>query len=193
MGDIKEGYDRVSDILKIFSDFDSIPPEILERKANIGTRVHSAIAEYILLGTGEEFLEESDLGYFNSWKLWYHEGEEKLIRFSETRLYDDRKMYTGAIDGVWSDEGGARNYLIDWKTSAKENPLVWPLQAALYQELLFKSKLCELEDIAFFLKLDKNGGAPELIQYEITEHTIQVAMWALKRYKQEKRLLETVF
>jgi hypothetical protein len=200
MSNIKEGYDRVSDILAMFSDFGSIPQEILERKAAIGTRVHAAITEYIMLGIGEESLEDSDIGYFNSWKNWYHCKHVPTvnpdlhmdIKYSETRLYDDKKMLTGCIDGIWCSAGD-HNVLVDWKTSFKENPLVWPLQAALYQSLIYANQLCDIEDMVCFLKLDKNGGDAEEIHYCITEHTIHVADWAVKKYKQEKRSSETIF
>ena len=42
-GDIREGYLRVSQILKPLSNFDGIEKDVLERKADIGTAVHKAI------------------------------------------------------------------------------------------------------------------------------------------------------
>lgn len=182
--EIKTGFVRISNILSCFSDFSGIDEYVLENKKNLGIRVHEAINEHIDTYSIFVDLQEQDRGYFESWKSWYENdnfsGINREIVHNEVRLYDDKRMITGKIDGIWKKDGAL--YLIDWKTSASENKLTWPLQAALYLQLIRKNKLCECSNTVYFIKLDKNGAEPKECCYEITDFHFKVADWAVKKY-----------
>lgn len=174
MDNIKDGYTRVSEIISLFSDFSHIEPHVLANKARIGTNVHKAINEHIELGINLSPLNDRESLYFQSWKGWY-ENQDGRVNHMETRLYDDARMITGCIDGIWVNTGAC---LIDWKTSANENPLTWPLQAALYIELIRLNKEqfdFPIFDTAFFLKLDRYGKKAQMCSYPLTSFHFDVA------------------
>jgi hypothetical protein len=184
---IKPGYTRVSEILRIFNDFSTIDPYILENAKNRGSRVHAAIDEYIKTAMVLTELEEQDKPYFESFMSWYESipGIEKEITHNEVRLYDDKRMITGKIDGVL--RRGGRLILIDWKTSSSANDLSWPLQAALYVQLIRKNKLCDISDTVIFLQLDKYGGPAREHVYEICKPIHKMANWAVNKFRKEAK------
>jgi hypothetical protein len=166
---IKEGFIRVSKILDTFRLPVSIPKDIYDNARERGIRLHNAFHQRITKGCIFQALQEQDLGYMQSWEDWYEDGlgVEKNICLTETRIYDTKKPITGKIDGVWEKEG--KNYLIDWKCTSVEDKTIWPIQMAAYSQLIKRSNLCKLEDTAFILKLNKEGGDAKLIPIELTD------------------------
>lgn len=122
------GYVRVSEILKRFSDYSDVDPVMLEEKAKIGTNVHQAI---IADCAGDFVLFETDRAqaYFESYKLWSKMDNIEIKQVP--RLYCDQYMITGECDGLWK---GHR--LLDWKCSASPSEKVWNMQAHFYWYLL---------------------------------------------------------
>ncbi len=155
-------YARVSEVLSCFSDFSHIDPEVLQNKANIGTKVHKAIEDDI----GDVFptLDARTIGYFESYKAWKQETSPKFDK-SEQRFYCHEKMITGQIDSLvhygWSFQVPV---MVDFKTSVQESKVVWPMQAHLYAYLLAVNGI-SVQPRYLFIKLNKFGKLPEVFEY----------------------------
>lgn len=125
------GYVRVSEILKRFSDYSDVDPVMLEEKAKIGTNVHQAI---IADCAGDFVLFETDRAqaYFESYKMWQKFESRQISQIP--RLYCDTYMITGECDGLI--QGLQGEILIDWKCSASSDKTTWNMQAHFYFYLL---------------------------------------------------------
>lgn len=158
-------YARVSDILKPFSNFDGIDPNVLSNKAQIGTNIHQAIHDEV---SGEmPIVNEDNVGYFKSFKSWR---EALLPKFfhTEKRYFDNEKMVTGQIDALITLPGSEEPLLIDYKTSVQESP-TWIMQAHLYYDLVAKSGLA-IAQRCLFVKLHKFGMFPMVFEYKINKN-----------------------
>lgn len=173
-------YARVSDILRPFTDFSNIDPKVLANKARIGTSCHQAIADDI---EGEFPSPDADaVGYFESFLKW-----KEAVSFqccaSEMRYFDDEKMITGQIDAI-GQLGYGTPYLIDFKTSAQESPITWPMQAHLYYYLIQKCRILQ-GDVAkkfLFIKLNKHGELPQVFEYKYSQNLSAKCMQAIDSY-----------
>lgn len=153
-------YARVSDILKPFCNFDHIDPFVLQNKANIGTRVHEAIADDVVGDFPCPGIK--GIGYFESYVKW-KESVKPLFVLSEKRMFCDEKMITGQIDGLI--EVGSKVVLVDFKTSVKESKETWPMQAHLYAHLLRANGFSFYPEY-HFVKLNKLGLLPDIFEYK---------------------------
>ncbi len=177
-------YARVSDILSAFNDFSGIDPIVLKNKANLGTRVHECIKQII---DGDFPVVTPDiLGYVQSFQEWV-----KLINLtfleSEMRYYDDTKMLTGCIDALIKLEGEEKAILIDFKTSAQESPVTWPMQAHLYQYLLSTANKI-IAPRFLFIKLDKTGKLPKVFQYRFDLNILRKCLCEVDKFWEKSRL-----
>ncbi len=154
-------YARVSEILQPLNSFDHINPFILSRKAEIGTIVHKAINDEIL----QEFpyVPKNCEGYFESFCKWKQALNPEFIE-TEKRYFCEDKMICGQIDALIQFPHSDLPILVDFKTSAVESPVVWPMQAHLYYYLLEKNKI-PISKKYLFVKLNKMGHYPLVFQY----------------------------
>jgi len=162
--DIKPGYDRVTSCLSFASGMDKIPPEVLQKAADRGTAVHSAI-DGIIKGLGD-FSEPEHKGYIDSFKLWAADKKNLFkLQPAPPRFYCDELMITGEIDCYYYPNQIMLQdaYIVDFKTSAKESKM-WNLQASAYMYL--NNKYAFGQSKCIFVKLDKNGLYPEIYEYE---------------------------
>lgn len=190
---IDNRYRRVSDVISVMNTgLLNINPEILAAKAEIGTNVHAAIAEYIEIGTVTDKLTEREFAYFESFRSWYENGDRlgisKNILHIETRLYDSDKMITGCIDGILKKDD--KLFLVDWKTSVSANKLTWPTQAAFYVQLIRRNGLCDIDDEVCFLKLAKTGDDPQEIRFQLTDYHYRIADWLQEHTKGTAQIIE---
>lgn len=131
----------------------------------IGTSVHRAIAssiDYIPFS-----LEDDEKGYFESWFKWY----DKLkcdIQYMETRLYCEKFMLTGAIDGIVAFTDGSK-CIVDWKTSSSYNDDLWALKGAFYHHLVKTNNLSDISDRVLYVQLNKHGRDPTVREYTIDQ------------------------
>ncbi len=154
-------YARVSEILKPFTNFDHIDPQVLANKIRIGIDTHKAIEEDI---NGIFPSPPADCQkYFDSYSKW-KERLQPSFSMSETRLYCHEKMICGQIDALIQFPGEEQLVLVDFKTSASESPKVWPRQAHLYHYLLTQNGKT-ISPRFLFVKLDKYGKMPIVFQY----------------------------
>jgi len=194
MEKIKDGYTRVSTILDFIPSIipnggeekikwgfpmQSIPEDILNRKAQIGTRVHEAINAWKI----DDFyaLNDEEKGYFESFQKWKDFMHLKPVH-SELRLYNEPMMITGAIDMVCKIKESENLILIDFKTSASCDPKKWLLQAAFYHELLQYNGI-ETQPNVLFLKLDKRGDMPNVNIFTINTRAKKCMICAYNLYK----------
>lgn len=164
--DIKPGYTRVSEFCSRYEDFGNIDQAVLENKCRIGTSVHKAIQSSIECIPFR--LAEDEKGYFESWFKWWDKMRCDIVHMEE-RLYCDKFMLTGAIDGIIVFNDGITKSIVDWKTSASCNDDIWALKGAFYHHLVTTNKLCDISERVIYLQLDKHGGQPTVREYIIDQ------------------------
>lgn len=125
-------------------DFSMVPPDVLERKRQLGTAVHLACE----LDDSDELDECAAvvLPYVEAWRKFKADtGAEVLM--NEQRLFSQRLRFAGTLDRVVRVRSGDV-YLIDLKTSISM-PASYGVQLAGYQLLL--------DDSALTTKLTRKG------------------------------------
>lgn len=171
---------RVSSILAMIPTKDSdgkwgypiqsINQCVLERKAELGSSVHAAIAahcrdEFIPISPKEE-------GYLESYHKW-----EKDMKFKpnsiEKRLYHDHLKLTGCIDMIIDLKEDL--YITDFKCTVAADPVKWKIQAALYHVLATINDI-PVEKTALFVQLDPNGDMPKVHRYNINDNLVLCAI-----------------
>ena len=149
---------RVTEILRYYTSYDKVPPEILNRAAARGTSVHALCAGLAKGAWIPDGMIAEDLqGYVNSFKLWMQAQVSKFI-VVEKRYVDEDLGFTGQLDFVviGSDD---QLYLVDIKTSSKPQK-TYAIQLAAYDHLLRIHKI--QVKAAILVYLDKEGEFPEI-------------------------------
>jgi hypothetical protein len=179
-------YVRVSTILSQLQNFDHIDPVVLQAKAHLGTRVHEAIDLYF---NGKPHnLAPKEEAYFTSFMRWYGLMNPKVI-IQEARYYDHDKKLTGQVDAVLKLPYEKIPVLIDWKTSAVENTMIWTYQGHFYHHLLKKNGITFLADRVLFVKLDPRGNPPKVSVYEIVPDTTDYCLSLVDKYWEKQNNL----
>lgn len=173
-----KNYARVSEILEPFSNFSSISQEVLSNKQIIGSKIHDAIHDDI---QGDfPIVPANGVGYFQSYEKWRTRLAPIFLE-SEVRYYDDDRMITGCIDALIKLEGKEEAILIDFKTSAQESPITWPMQAHLYHYLLGGASKV-IAPRFLFVKLDKLGALPRVFEYKFDRNILSKCMTAIDTF-----------
>lgn len=155
----RENYTRVTKILYPFSGLEKVPAEVVKKAGIRGTKVHK-ICEAIVSGLGELGVDPETFGYVESFKKWWHTGQDVLMM--EERFYDDDLEISGQVDLVIKTPEGLA--LVDLKTSyAPSN--TWEVQGNAYAYLARNHK----HDIRkiYFLHLNKTGKEPKIYEYAV--------------------------
>lgn len=183
-GFLKNGGIRVSSVLSMIPtrDFDgkwgypmqAIDQGVLQRKADLGSSVHAAIAAHCR----DEFMpvNAKEEGFLGSYLKW--EKEMNLEpRLMEVRYYHESMKLTGCIDmlGSLPNQKPEEYYIIDFKCTVSADAVRWPIQAALYH-LLCKARNIQVEKTALFVQLDPNGELPKVHKYVITDTLMAAAI-----------------
>ena len=168
---------------KFLVDFSHIDKEILDRKTAIGTNVHNAIHDDIQ--GNFPLLIGDEQGYFKSFDKWRRALNPTFIE-TERRYYCDEKMITGCIDGLIKLHGEEKAVLVDFKTSAQESPITWPLQGHLYHYLVNLTR-DDLSPRILFIKLDRNGFLPKVFEYKVYSRTMDQCMQAIATFWKDKK------
>lgn len=179
-----KNYARVSDIISPFNDFSKIDPEVLKKKADLGTRVHDAIKD--LINDDFPVITPDIFGYVESFQQWRELIKPTFLE-SEMRYYDETKMLTGCIDALIKMEFEDKAILIDFKTSAQESPITWPMQAHLYQYLLSTANK-NIASRFLFLKLDKQGQFPKVFSYRFDVNILRKCLLSVDTFWEKTRL-----
>lgn len=170
-------YDRVSDILKPYTNFTHIDPWVLQNKCEIGTTVHQAINDYLIGDFPAPGI--SGAPYFESFIKWYTKIKPEVYEL-EKRYFNDDKMITGQIDALMGMPGDFAPVLIDYKTSSVESP-TWVMQGHLYH-FMVQSEMT-VGNRVLFLKLSKEGKFPTVFEYKICPNIHRNCMIAIEEYK----------
>lgn len=166
------GYTHITDISGAFAGYGSIPRSILQNAADRGNQVHDIVKDVILNVPvdGERYyyfnkrmngdIERINLqGYLESfWKFWRpHEDSPALF---PDRMYQNRLMLTGEVDLITMIDD--KRVLIDWKCTASASPS-WDIQGNGYC-WMYEDLFEEVIDKILFVRLDKDGKDPEVIE-----------------------------
>jgi hypothetical protein len=177
--EIKKDYIRVTELLKPWQNWGTIPEETLQAKAEIGTNVHEAIAMESM-GLPTPNLTEREQRYFDSYLKW---AESELPEYlnTEQRYYDEELKITGQIDAIVAFPGRAQGRILDFKTSSKASPLHWHIQLGWYY-LLCKANHINVSDTVMVLQLKDNGAPAKSYTYHITNGIIGVCKSIYESY-----------
>ncbi len=165
--EILPGYTRITEISGAFSGYGSIPKSILQNAADRGNQVHGIIKDVILdiPVDGERYIyrgeKKSDdlMGYMKSfWEFW-RPLQDCQVEFID-RMYDHKVMLTGETDLIAVIDG--ERVLIDWKCTSMASP-AWDIQANGYT-WMYENLHEKVIDKMLFIRLDKEGRAPEVIE-----------------------------
>jgi hypothetical protein len=183
---IKDGYARVSDILRPWNDFSNVPEEILARKQRIGTDVHEAIYLHnecmpMIYTT----LREDAGGYFVSFLEWSNLTGARVV-FSEVRLYDEVFKITGKYDALVRFPDEDCLVMVDWKTSSSYNKDMgnnWALQGGFYHYLMKQNDLPNISERFLFVQLDAKGGLPKVREFHFDTNLMSDCMAHIQCYR----------
>lgn len=167
-------FPRVTEILKPYTGYDKVPPQILNNAAARGNTVH-ALCAGIAKGEWipETMIQPDHLGYVNSFKKWSDSQVKEFVQI-EKRYQSESYEFTGQIDYVMlgTDE---ELYLADLKTCSSHNK-THPLQIAAYEHMLRRHDV----DVkgSMLVYLDKNGEFPDIELYDDLSEQFQVFLAA---------------
>ncbi len=137
----------VTTVLSPWSDFTKVPPDVLTRAAERGTRVHLACSNYVS-GFMVPNMTADEQPYFNSFKRWFDATVDETISVEQEYRCDIHK-FIGHPDIVCVLKGDSRICVVDLKTPRTTSPS-WRLQLAAYAWLT-KAHRC------FSLRLSPEG------------------------------------
>lgn len=180
--DILPGFTRISAISGAFSGYGSIPRIILDNAAARGCQIHDIIKDVILNipVDGERYIyrgvrEQNLTGYMTSfWKFW-RPYEDSLATFPD-RMYDNLHMLTGEVDLITTING--ERVIIDWKCTNCSSP-AWDIQGNGYS-MIYENLYEQVIDKILFVRLDKEGADPEVIEIK---HDTDLFMTAFEFYQ----------
>jgi hypothetical protein len=179
-------YARVTEVIQWHLKKDEIPDYIKERrdrKGLIGTEVHAAIAEYIR--GGFPIMGEESEPYFESFLKWEEAIKPEFLE-TEQRYTSDFLRLTGQIDGLIKMSTLADPYLIDFKTSAQEGSVAWPMQGHLYGELM-KENGVQVASRYLFVMLDKKGKLPGVYKYDFDPQILEESLIAVEYFWENEK------
>jgi hypothetical protein len=175
---IPQGYARVTEILKVFTDFSGIPEGVLANAADRGGRVHDYCEAHALnLFLGE--IDEDCKNYVEVFKQWFDSRVEKVI-CAEKRLNSPTYKISGKFDLLCILKGDNGLSLVDYKTPATES-LTWELQTAAY-EILTEECLGLKVQRRICLQLPKTGNNVRVIEHTKREENRRIFLNAVELF-----------
>lgn len=176
---MKTDIPRVTEILKVYTGYNYVPKDILEKAAAKGTSVH-ALCAGIAGGSWipDAMIQDELRGYVVSFNKWA-EAQVKEFRIIEKRYYDEALGYSGQVDFVVIGTDGDL-YLVDLKTGSTPQK-THPIQMAAYQNLLAGDNI--IIKGALLVYLSRTGDFPEIIMLEDLQEQREVFFAALTCWK----------
>jgi hypothetical protein len=132
---INSRYSRVTTILSMYSDYDSIPEAVLQKAAKRGQSIHSLCELYARDGIRVPSKFDT---YVDGFVTWFNR-EKVEVHELETRLFCETFEITGQYD-IYAKLADGHDYIIDIKTCAAKHKS-WPVQLAAYQYLFDVNKV----------------------------------------------------
>ncbi len=147
---------RVTEILAPWSNFDGVPPEVLEAAADRGQRVHTACHAYVM-GLFDNPGEDAQ-GYVDGFKAWFDRRVDDVfgaeIELKSQSGFDCFSGVVGHPDLIVKMKGEETLTLVDIKTPATLLR-IWNVQLAAYKALSFKNGI-DIDRMAI-LRLKPDG------------------------------------
>lgn len=122
----------VTQILKPLTDLSGIPPDVLERKRDLGSRVHLACQLDDEDDLDEASVEDDVAPYLEAWRRFLLESGAIVLE-NERKVYEPTMRYAGTLDNVLGYDGS--KWVVDKKTSIA-TPLATGPQTAAYLRAL---------------------------------------------------------
>ena len=124
----------VSEIIRPVSDsfYSGIDPEVLQKAADRGTTIHSAIETWIECQM-DTIVEDTYRGYFDAFLSWWNANNPEPLA-TEFRVFHKILRYAGTIDLI--AKVGGRTVLVDYKNSVSVNEKAYSLQLEAYRQAL---------------------------------------------------------
>jgi hypothetical protein len=170
----------VTQVLDPLYDFSRVPPEVLERKRQLGTAVHKAV-ELDAMGALDETTVSAELApYLSAWRDFQRaSGFDVFV--TEYRNASQRWGFAGTMDLVGAL--GRDRALVDVKTAALSSPVIG-LQTAGY-ELLVPDELADGHRVRrFALHLTANG--PRVVEHtSATDRSTFLAALTITKWRTE--------
>jgi hypothetical protein len=183
----------VTQCTQILGGYEHVPPEVLARKAEIGTHVHKVCELHDSSGVDESSVDWSCRGYFEAYKRFERENEFEIV-LNEQKLYSKRWAFAGTLDRVYRFKHARPSFwlagaivLVDLKTVATLMPNT-AVQLAGYRLLLpdLGLPLTQIPRVALQLKPDGNYHLEPYFE-AADESTFLAALvihnWRLKNVK----------
>jgi hypothetical protein len=159
-----------------FISWDHISPEVLQKAAARGQRVHDAIADEL---NGEFAIIDDDIrGYMDGARRFLENVE--AVSLVEERLVSDVYGFTGQIDLLCRVKGDEFNTLVDFKTSSIVSKS-WPLQVAAYRHLVEANNYGKVGR-SLIVQLKKDGTF-KIHETTNTKHHFSIFLNVLSSYK----------
>ena len=158
----------VTTVLKPWSNFAFVKPEVLELASADGTAIHSLLFRHIkgLMVFSEEVTPAIE-GYYDSGRRWADK-HILTVHLAEEELRDDLRGYLGHPDLIVTLRGDQGKSLLDWKRAVPV--LTHPIQIGGYYGLAIRNGY-EIERTGC-VYLQKNGAMPNIGRGETTK-TVQ--------------------
>lgn len=173
-------YPSVTQILKIWTDYSKVRPNVLEHGAYRGTEVHkscAAIAKGLWLPPPEEEL----IGYIASFNNWFLRLVTEVI-FVEKELIDENLCYKGHPDLLVRMKGVNGLVLPDLKTPIALQK-TWKIQIASYWNLCVVNDYDVNPDYCGPLRLKQNGGIAQMDYVKNIRQKFAIFLSCLNAYR----------
>ena len=175
MTDIK--HPSVTQIISPWADFSMIKPDVLERAAARGTKVHQICAA-IATGLWVPSVPEECQGYIDSFRRWWDLVE--TVHIVEEEIIDETYGFLGHMDICCTLKNEESPVVVDHKTPIAQQKS-WKLQLAAYH------RLAEIRGFScnrvFSLRLKKDGSLPIADECKDIDQHFNIFLGALSAYK----------
>lgn len=122
----------VTSILRPLSNFDGIPLDVLNAKADLGRRVHFACQLDDEADLDQDSVGDDVAPYLFAWRKFLAESGAKVVH-NERQVFEPTLRYAGTLDNVLELQG--HRWLVDKKTSISTPISAGPQTAAYLRAL----------------------------------------------------------
>lgn len=169
----------MTEILSAYSDFSAVPPDVLERAAERGRRVHRICAA-LALGLWVPEIPEECRCYVESFRKWLDLVD--TVHLVETELADDTYGFVGHPDLVVTLRGEGFARVVDLKTPVVKHRL-WRAQIAAYNRLAAPRIVPLRISRSGTLRLSPKGDFPRFDEYSDSAVDFNAFLCALMAYR----------
>jgi len=172
-------YPRVTDILSPYSDFNAVPPDVLEAACDRGNEVHESCAAYAL----DLFHPVPDdlKGYFSSFRAWFDLYVFEVLAVEE-EVVNKAWRYCGHPDLIARVPGFAPGCPVVAVIDIKTSVLLANTMRAQIAAYVEAAKEKYNATIGGILQLDKDGKLPKMTWVQDQSQAFAAFTGALSAY-----------